>query len=155
MGASIIQWWPLPLHNAGVAGQTTSQMLARFRTDVLGHGYVRVIILGGSNDVILKVADPPSEISANLQSMALIAKAAGMEVVLSALTPITWNGSDLNTTVAPVNTAIRQLAADQGYLFIDNFSPMQGHPEYFTDGLHPSASGYSVMERSLAAVVTR
>jgi hypothetical protein len=56
MGDSITQSWHLPDHNAGVAGQTTVQMLDRFNVDILGHGFKRVVILGGTNDI-----RPPTE----------------------------------------------------------------------------------------------
>ncbi|HET6178086.1 MAG TPA: hypothetical protein VFE61_14200 [Candidatus Sulfotelmatobacter sp.] len=46
-----------------------------------------------------------------------------------------------------------QLALQQGYLLVDYFTPMSGHPEFFPDGIHPNAAGYAVMEKALSAVV--
>lgn len=152
VGASIIQWWPLPVHNAGIFGQTTTQMLERFKADVLGHGYARVIILGGVNDVLQQGSDPPVQITTNLKSMASIARGAGLDVILISLPPLTYNGADLNASVSRANAGIQQLAADQGYVFVDIFTPMHGHKEYFIDGIHRNALGYSIMERSLAAL---
>jgi len=158
MGASIVQYWPMPLHDDGIAGQVTSQMLTRFQAQVIGQGYLRVVILGGSNDIIDGVAGVPDELVANLQAMGQMASNAGMEVVLSELPPAsvgTATGVPFNTTVAQVNAGIRQLAIENGWLVVDYYTPMAGHPEYFPDGLHPNATGYAVMEAALAGVVSR
>jgi hypothetical protein len=153
IGASIIQYWPMPLHNAGISGQTTSQVLARFKADVVGHGYARVIILCGTNDILQNTPNLIDEATANLKAMAAIADAAGIEVVLSELPPAVSNGTDLSSTVAALNASIAQLAATQRYLVVDYFTPMSGHPEYFVDGIHPTPAGYTVMEKALSAVV--
>ena len=73
--------------------------------------------------------------------------------VLSELPPAINQGVDFSPTIQALNTSIAQLAADNGYLVVDYFTPMVGHPEYFTDGVHPNATGYAVMEKALAAVV--
>ncbi len=153
IGASIIQYWPMPLHNAGIAGQTTSQVLARFKSDVVGHGYTRVIILCGTNDILQSTPNLVDEATTNLKAMAAIADAAGIEVVLSELPPVVSNGTDLSSTVAALDASIAQLAATQGYLVVDFFTPMSGHPEYFVDGIHPNPAGYAVMEKALSAIV--
>jgi lysophospholipase L1-like esterase len=155
MGASIIQFWPLPLHNGGIGGQTTSEVLARFKSEVVGHGYERVIILCGTNDVLQNTPNLVTEISANLKSMGEIATEAGLEVVLSELPPAVWAGMDLSPTISAVNASIAQLAKEQGYLLVDYFSPMSGHPEFFPDGVHPSPTGYAVMEKALSAIVVQ
>jgi lysophospholipase L1-like esterase len=54
-----------------------------------------------------------------------------------------------------VNAQTRQLATNQGYPYLDIYTPMQGHPEYFVDGLHPTTAGYAVMEKVLAQTVTK
>lgn len=152
-GASIIHYWPLPIHNNGIPGQTTAQVLARFKSDVVGRGYTLVIILCGTNDILQNTPDLTTELTANLKAMGQIATAAGLQVVLSELPPATSNGVDLNATVAVVNASIARLAQEQGYLLVDYFTPMFGHPEYFSDGIHPNTEGYSVMEAALAAVL--
>jgi extradiol dioxygenase family protein len=125
LGASIVQFWPLPLHNAGIYGQTTAQMLTRFTTDVLGHGYSRIVLLAGSNDITGGVSLSDVTIP-NLQAMAQLASSAGLEVVLSLLPPITLNGVDYNAQVLTADAAIRQLAIVNGYLYVDYNAPMQG-----------------------------
>jgi lysophospholipase L1-like esterase len=155
MGASIIQYWHLPLHNGGIGRQTTSEVLARFKSEVVGHGYERVIILCGTNDILQNTPNLVTEISANLKSMGEIATEAGLEFVLSELPPAVWAGMDLSSTISAVNAAIAQLAKEQGYLLVGYFSPMSGHPEFFLDGVHPSPAGYAAMEKALSAIVVR
>jgi lysophospholipase L1-like esterase len=152
MGDSITWFWPMPEHNEGISGQQTYQMLARFQADVLGHGYERVVILGGTNDIILPPHDL-SRVSINLDAMATMARAAGMEVIICKLPPITWAGNDLNSQVGIVNESIAALASEKGYLLVDYNSPMAHHPDYFRDGVHPKPIGYAVMESALAEVV--
>ena len=93
IGASIINYWPMPLHNTGVPGDTSAQVLARFSSDALNHGYSRVIILCGTNDILQNTPNLTTEMTANLQAMAVMANKAGMEVVLKELPPLTSNGS--------------------------------------------------------------
>ena len=153
VGASIIQYWPMPMHNDGIAGQRSDQVLARFATTVLNHSYQRVIILCGTNDILQKVHNLTAELPANLKAMADIATNAGIEVVLGKLPPANANGVDLNATVTAANNAIAQMAAQNGYLIVDYYPPLFGHPEYFVDGVHPNAAGYAVMEKALSAIV--
>ena len=106
-------------------------------------------------DIIDGLPNLPNELTTNLEAMAELARGAGMEVVLSELPPINYNGVNYNTTVVQVDAAIHALALEHGYLVVDYYTPMYGHPEYFVDGLHPSAAGYAVMEQALAGVVIR
>ena len=153
IGASIIQYWPLPLHDDGISGQTSSQVLARFSSTVLNHGYARVIILCGTNDILQGDANLTTELPANLQAIATIARSAGIEVVLSELPPLSGSNANLNPDVIAANATIVQLATQQGYLLVDYYDPLSGHPEDFPDGIHPNAAGYAVMEAALSAVV--
>jgi GDSL-like Lipase/Acylhydrolase family len=153
IGASIIQYWPMPMHNNGIAGQTSGQVLTRFASDVLNHGYQRVIILCGTNDILQSDPNLTTELPANLKAMADMATSAGIEVVLSKLPPVTANGVNLNSTVISANNAIAQMASQNGYLIVDYYTPLFGHPEYFVDGIHPTPDGYAVMEQALSAIV--
>jgi lysophospholipase L1-like esterase len=155
LGDSITQLWPLPEHNAGIGGQTTTQMLSRFNADILGHGYKRVVILGGTNDVRFSQTGV-LDASTNLETMAAIARAANIEVVLCKIPPITsLDRGDLTAQVNSLNSAIAVLAEERGYPLVDYYTPMAGHPEYFLDGLHPNPVGYAVMEKALWEVVLR
>ncbi len=153
IGASIINRWPLPVHNGGIPGQTSSQVLQRFPIDVLHHGYARVIIQVGSNDILQQVKDPSSTVSSNLAFMGQEARAANIDVVVISLAPITWGGMNLDESSSAVNVKLHELATAQGYHYVDVFTPMQGHPEYFVDGLHPNVDGYAVIENALARVL--
>ena len=153
IGASIIYMWPLPVHDQGIPGQTSSQVLARFKAAVVGQGYQRVVILVGSNDVL---QGTPNSVVPNLQSMVQIAQAAGVEVVLSQLPPIFQNNNGYEPTVLAVNAGILQLAQQAGVLVIDFHTPLAGHPEDFqSDGLHPNTAGYALMEQALAGSVSQ
>jgi hypothetical protein len=153
IGASIIDYWPMPLHKDGVVGDTSSQVLARFSSDVLGHGYARVIILCGTNDVLQGDPNLTTELPANLQTMAAMANNAGIEVVLSELPPLSGSYASLNPAILSANSAIAQLAAQHGYLVVDYYTPLAGHSEDFPDGIHPNAAGYAIMEQALSGVV--
>lgn len=152
MGDSITEGWPLPDHNEGVYGQTTAQMLARFQVDVIGHGYKRVIILGGTNDVNIPQVNV-SDISVNLDAMASMAEASGIEVILCKLPPIFRDSLTERLTTA--NQDITNLAQSKGLPLVDYFTPLSGHPEFFKDGVHPNAMGYALMEDALSQVVTK
>jgi hypothetical protein len=152
-GASIIDYWPMPLHKDGVVGETSSQVLARFSTDVLNHGYARVIILCGTNDVLQGDPNLTTELPANLQAMAAMANNAGIEVVLSELPPLSGVFANLNPNIIAANATIAQLAAQHGYLVVDYYTPLVNHPEDFPDGIHPNGAGYVVMESALSATV--
>jgi lysophospholipase L1-like esterase len=152
MGDSITEGWPLPDHNEGIYGQTTAQMLARFNTDVIGRGYKRVVILGGTNDVNIPQVNV-SDVAVNLDAMATMAEASGIEVILCKLPPI--NQSNLTERLTSVNQEITNLAQSKGLLLVDYFTPLSGHPEFFKDGVHPNAMGYAVMEDALSEVVVK
>ncbi|HMG01509.1 MAG TPA: GDSL-type esterase/lipase family protein [Edaphobacter sp.] len=153
MGDSITQRWPLPDHNQGISGETTAQMLVRFNADVIGYGYKRVVILGGTNDTARNPFDP-SDVSHNIDAMSSMAQSAGMEVVLCTIPPV-FGSSLHNERVISANQAIIALATAKGFLLVDYFSSLNGHPEDFVDGIHPNTSGYTVMERTLAETVTQ
>jgi GDSL-like Lipase/Acylhydrolase family len=153
IGASIINYWPMPVHNNGIVGDTTSQVLARFSSEVLNHGYARVIILCGTNDILQGDPNLLTELPANLQAMAAMANNAGIEVVLSELPPLSGSEANLNPAIISANATIVQLATQHGYLLVDYYTPLAAHPEDFPDGIHPNAAGYVLMEKALSAVV--
>lgn len=153
-GDSITQYWPLPLHNFGIAGQHVSEMFPRLATDVLGHNYQRVVILAGSNDVFNPIAASPTALI-QIAQMASMASAANIQPILCLLPPAVRFGTDYSAQVTTFNQGIRQIAAANGYLLIDYNTPMTGHPEYFGDGVHPVSAGYTVMEATLSSVMTQ
>ena len=149
MGDSITKYWSLPDHNVGIGGQTAQEMSNRFSADVLGYGFKRVVILGGTNDILEKL--DLANVPIYLDNMATIAESANIEVVLCKLPPI----KNHNEQVMSVNQAITTLAQSRGFLLVDYFTPMSGHSDYFhSDGIHPNGVGYAVMESTLSEVVT-
>jgi lysophospholipase L1-like esterase len=84
--------------------------------------------------------------------MATIAESANIEVVLCKLPPLKNHAEQ----VLSVNQEITTLAQSKGFLLVDYFTPMTGHPEYFrVDEIHPNAHGYAAMESALSEVVTK
>lgn len=151
MGDSITSSWALPGANLGVPGNVTAQMLARFPSEVPDHGFRVFILLGGTNDLRYHRGIPGA--IANITTMAKSAKDAGMVVVLSELPPDYEDPPLLFPEAMELNGMIKALAQQQGYLLVDYWDPMIGHPEYFRDKLHPNALGYAVMNNALTPVL--
>ena len=153
MGDSITSLWMLPTTNLGVSGNTTTQMLARFEGEVIGHGYKTVVILAGTNDVrnVNFTAQHQTAIAIpNIEQMASLAAAAKMTVVLCSIPPIL----DQPGRAEVLNAEIVKVAKAQGYLYVDYFTPLNHHPEYFEDNRHPNAAGYAVMLDVLEKVIS-
>lgn len=176
MGDSITQFWGhgvLPDHptasptiyqqfpgaiDAGVAGQTTDQMLARISTDVLAQHPKILVILGGTNDM-LRVANPTTD---NIAEMASQASAAGIRVILCTIPPIErWSAGITitdattgNAAVANFNASVKMLAAEYGYGLADYHTAMvlpdgTANDALFEDGIHPNDAGYAAMAQVL------
>jgi len=144
MGDSLTEMWTLPRINLGKHGQTTAEMLQRFPADIAGKSVRSVIILGGTNDVLLGVA-PETTIS-NLNSMADLAVARGIEPVLCEIPPIYARQQSLAPQVAELNRRISALAASRNLRLVDFYDSLNGHPAYFSDGVHMRSRGYLVMD---------
>lgn len=150
----------------GISGQTSYEMLSRFREDVVNLKPAGVVICCGTNDIAQNLYDWYDEDRSfgNIVSMAEIAKANGIKVILASVPPVTkFNWSPSITNIAPkiksLNTRIKEYAKNKGYGYIDYYSSMvsQGdimNPAYSEDGVHPNAEGYAVME-SLALPAIR
>jgi lysophospholipase L1-like esterase len=152
-----------PYLNRGIGGQTTAQMLLRFRADVIELQPKAVVILAGTNDVAGN-AGPVSveQIQDNLASMAELARAHAIKVVLSSILPVSddkkdASGAALVRTGQRPTAAIRALnrwlveyAGKNGHAYLDYFSATADasglfRPELNDDGLHPNERGYAVM----------
>jgi lysophospholipase L1-like esterase len=176
-GDSITEGWNLPGHfpgrhyiNRGICGQTTPQMLIRFRHDAIALGAHVTVILAGTNDIGGNTG-PMSvgEITANLASMAEIARANGVEAVFSSLLPPAHLETVLSrfnllkhplATVLRLNAWIAGYCAEHGLEFVDYYSAMSGpdglvKPEFSEDGLHPTALGYRIMAPLAEAAIAR
>ena len=149
--------------NRGIGGQTTPQMLIRFKPDVVALKPEIVVVLAGTNDIAGNTGPSNAKmITDNIFSMAEIAKAYQMKVVLSSILPVyeyDWAREikDPPSTIQAVNDALKQYASNHGLIYLDYFSSMvderQGlNSDYTSDGVHPNESGYILMS-SLAEEV--
>lgn len=165
MGDSITDGWGKrygkffpgkPYINRGISGQTTPQMLLRFRADVIALQPKAVVILAGTNDIAGNTGPMTLEmIEDNFVSMTELAQANGIKVILSAVMPTCdyiQNQSDRrpNAKIIELNTWIKKYAAKSKATYLDYFTPMlddQGNfkKELTFDGLHPNDAGYEVM----------
>ncbi len=164
MGNSITQGWIERIPdffdnpnyiNRGISGQTTPQMLLRFRQDVLKLYPKVVIILAGTNDIAGNTGPSTLEmIEDNLYSMAELAKAHNIEVVLCSVLPVfdyPWKtGLEPADKIIELNERIKNYANTNGFVYADYFTPMADErnglkEEYTFDGVHPTADGYAVM----------
>ena len=164
MGNSITQGWGdhFPEYfdnpnylNRGIGGQTTPQMLLRFRQDVIKLYPKVVVILAGTNDIAGNTGPSTLEmIEDNLYSMAELAKVHNIEVVLCAVLPVfdyPWQtGLEPAEKIIELNRRIKNYANTHGFVYADYFAPMVDErnglkDEYTYDGVHPTRAGYEAM----------
>jgi len=182
MGDSITDFWQqerfggfFPGKNyadRGISAQTTPQMLIRFRPDVIALKPKVVVILAGTNDIAGNTGPMSNEdIQGNLASMAELAKANGVRVVLASITPISAyhvaNAAVVpQTTRRPVariramNEWMKTYAAENGHAYLDYYSQMVDNTgmlkaEFSADDLHPNSAGYAVMAPLAEAAIAR
>jgi lysophospholipase L1-like esterase len=144
-----------PYVNRGIIGQTTPQMLVRFRQDVIGLKPRVVVILGGTND-LTGVMGPGTEgtVGDSIASMTELAKANGIRVVLASVTPVCDCFKD-QTSVRPqgkiigLNGWIRDYAARGGAVYLDYYAALADGRNFrmtlTRDGLLPNDAGYDIM----------
>ena len=142
--------------NRGISGQTTPQMLLRFRQDVITLQPQVVVILAGTNDIAGNTGPSTLEMIAdNIKSMAELAHAHGIKVILSSTLPVydyPWKpGLKPAEKIITLNKMIKSYSDNKGYIYLDYFSAMvderNGLPKkYASDGVHPTKEGYIVME---------
>ena len=144
----------------GISGQVTSQMLVRFRRDVLDLRPRYVVIIAGINDIARNQGYISQENSiGNILSMCELAVANGIEPVLSTLIPaskVVWRQAITNTRelVAAFNAELRAHAAERGFKLIDleqlladeNGNP---RPDLSEDTIHPTLAGYKIFEEAV------
>lgn len=173
MGDSITDFWVRPQFGGffpgkpyvdrGISGQTTPQMLIRFRPDVITLQPKVVVLLAGTNDIAGNTGPMTlSEIEGNLASMAELAHAHKIGVVLASVLPVGNYGHDRPghpvdvrvqrppEKILELNSWIKKHAAANGYVYLDYFPAMADTAgllkrELSEDGLHPNRAGYAVM----------
>lgn len=155
-GQSQAKFFPgKPYFNRGIAGQTTPQMLVRFRQDVINLKPKVVVILAGAND-IASVNAPITQgmMAENIMSIVELAKANNIRVVLASLTPINDYHAKQSLLrpfgkIIGVNNWLKEYAAQSGSVYLDYYSAMaEGRnlkKELSDDGLLPNDAGYAVM----------
>lgn len=143
--------------NRGISGQTTPQMLLRFRQDVIDLKPAVVVILAGINDIAQNTGPYSVEdTSGNIFSMCELAKQNGIKVIICSVLPaidFPWKpGLDPAQKVIALNTILKAYAAKHKLEYVDYFSAMVNEKEGLkeelgsTDGVHPNEAGYAVME---------
>jgi len=172
-GDSITDNWSKPTYggffpgkryvNRGIGGQTTGQMLLRFRPDVIALHPRAVVILAGTNDLSGNTGPvSPETIESNLANMVELARAHKISVALASLLPVcdckkSPDGKPITRTqdrppqsILSLNQRIAALAKKSGAAYLDYFSALVDakgalKAELTDDGLHPNAAGYAVM----------
>lgn len=179
MGDSITDFWGRqrgsffpgkPYINRGISGQTTPQMLVRFRPDVVNLQPKVVVILAGTNDIAGNTGpESLTDIENNLASMADLAKANRIRVVLATVMPVCdcikpQTKRRPPAEIVKLNTWIKQYVGQNGLTLLDYYSAMvDDHgmlkKDLTFDGLHPNAAGYAVMgplaEKAIAEAESR
>jgi lysophospholipase L1-like esterase len=172
MGDSITDAWPQPRFGdfftnnksyvgRGISGQTTPQMLIRFRPDVIDLQPRAVVILAGTNDIAGNTGAMTNEdIQNNIMSMAELAKAHKIKVILSSILPtsnyhVGPSGVPQTQTrpmerIRAINDWMKKYASAEGHTYLDYFSAMLDpsgllRTELSGDDLHPNAQGYAIM----------
>lgn len=165
-GDSITDIWKLdesfpgkPYINRGIGGQTTSQMLVRFREDVISLQPKAVVILAGTNDIAGNTGPISNEdIEANLASMGELARAHGIRMIFSSVLPVnnyTPESQDFfaqrpRDRILALNQWIKSYCAANNLVYLDYFDAMVDDNgmlkrDLANDGLHPNKAGFAVM----------
>lgn len=173
MGNSITEGWKKyfpaqfpgkPYINRGIGGQTTPQMLVRFRQDVIALKPKVVVILAGTNDIAGNTGPSTLEmIEDNLAGMTDLARSHGIRVVLCSVLPVydyPWRpGLEPAPKIVALNAWMKRYADSTGSVYVDYHSAMRDardgmRPELASDGVHPNEAGYQIMvplvERGIA-----
>ncbi len=174
MGNSITEFWKTvdgdffvknkSFVDRGISGQTTPQMLVRFRNDVINLNPSLVIILAGTNDIAGNTGPITlEEIFGNIASMAELAKANNIKVILCSVLPVynyPWSpGLEPAGKIIKLNEMIQSYAKKNNIAYIDFHTPMSDEKkgmkaEYSPDGVHPNLQGYKVMDALVEKAVS-
>jgi lysophospholipase L1-like esterase len=166
LGDSITDYWKLPDYfpgkpyiNRGIDGQTTPEMLVRFRQDVIGVHPKVLVVLAGTNDIAGVTGRTSNEdIEANYASMAELARAHRIRVVFASVLPVHNYTHDAEESFAlrpsdriqALNKWLKEYCAKNGFVYLDYFSALVDEHGKLKraladDGLHPTDAGYKIM----------
>ena len=176
MGNSITEGW-VKIHpeffkengyvGRGISGQTSYQFLLRFREDVINLKPKLVIINAGTNDIAENTGPYDIDITfGNIASMAEIAKANKIKVILTSVLPAAgfrWNKkiTDAPDRIEALNAKIKEYAKANKIPYVDYYTPMVTgaeralNPDYSKDGVHPTLDGYIVMEALIKPAIDK
>jgi lysophospholipase L1-like esterase len=153
------------LLDRGISGQTTPQMLIRFRNDVVLLHPKAVHIMAGTNDIAGNTgAATMATVEGNIASMAELAHANGIKVILASTPPASafpWNPSKHpSPQIVELNAWIRGYAKTHGYTYVDYYTalttPEGGmKPGLSSDGVHPTPAGYAIMKPLALAAIAK
>lgn len=154
-----------PYINRGIGGQTTPQMLLRFRQDVIRLEPDVVVILAGTNDIAGNTGPSTLDmITDNIFSMAELADAHDITVILCSILPVYkyyWR-PDLEPApkITEINNRLIKYAEENGHMYLDYYSSVVDErkgmkPELADDGIHPTVEGYKIMSELAEEVIQR
>jgi lysophospholipase L1-like esterase len=163
LGDSIVERWRGrsgtflkgdPYLDRGISGQTTPQMLLRFRSDVISLNPKAVVIVGGTNDLAGKTGpESPQDIEGNLASMAQLAKANGIRVVLASILPVCGNHVTDRppAQIVAIDKWLQSYCARNHFVYVDFYTPLVDDNgllkrDLTEDCLHPNDAGYALMK---------
>ena len=178
MGDSITEFWSVvdpdyfsgkSYINRGISGQTTPQMLLRYRADVIALHPTAVVILAGINDIAGNTGHSSIEmIRDNIFSMVELAKANQIKVILCSVLPaydFSWKpNQEPIEKIKALNEILKRYAAANKIVYVDYYSAMVDEREglkadYSNDGVHPNKTGYQIMaplvEKAIALVLKK
>lgn len=181
MGDSITDAWQQPRFGGffpgkpyvdrGISGQTTPQMLVRFRADVIELQPKAVVILAGTNDIASNTGPmTDEEVEGNLASMSELAHAHNVKVVFSSILPVSNYHTAPNgvpqtqarpmARIKAINEWMKRYAATHGDVYLDYFPAMTDangllRAELSADDLHPTAAGYAIMAPLAEAAIQK
>jgi lysophospholipase L1-like esterase len=172
LGDSITEGWDLsdfftgkPYVNRGISGQTTSQILLRFRQDVIALKPEIVVVLAGTNDIAENMGPiSPEAIEDNLMSMVELAQKNGIRPILASVLPAAaypWRPEiQPIEKIAVLNRWIKAYAAKEGIGYLDYYAAMVDEKhgikaEWSSDGVHPNQAGYAVMAPLAADAIAK
>ena len=172
MGNSITEGWlsirpeffkNKPYVNRGISGQTTPQMLIRFRQDVIHLKPSTVVLLAGINDIAENTGPSTIEMIANnIISMAELAKANHINVIICSVLPANnfpWReGLKPAEKVRKLNAILQSYSYENKLAYVDYYSAMVNDSnglkkELGEDGIHPNKNGYLIMEPILEKAI--
>ena len=152
--------------NRGIGGQTTPQMLIRFKPDAIDLKPDAIVILAGTNDIAGNTGPSTVRmITDNIFSMAELAIAYEIKVVLASILPVyqyPWVDDVLDppSAIDSINSKIKEYVENKGLVFLDYYSSMVDDrkglkSDYTSDGVHPNEAGYKVMSAIADEIISQ